>query len=111
MQARAACACIHTHTHTHTHAHTHTHTHTQQVIGQGAALVATGVLPRGELTAYVLYVTYISQASADVGDQWAKIQGKRESKYIVVGIEKKSECASGLSVLYMSGTHTRSFCP
>ena len=44
------------------------------VMGFGALLVSTGALPRHELMSFVLYVSYISEASADIGDQWSKVQ-------------------------------------
>ncbi len=44
------------------------------VMGFGALLVSSGALPRHELTSFVLYVSYISEASADIGDQWSKVQ-------------------------------------
>ena len=40
----------------------------------GGALAAAGVLPRSDLTAFVLYTEFISSASADVADQWTRVQ-------------------------------------
>ena len=47
------------------------------VIALGASLVSARALQRGELTSFVLYVGFISEASADVGDQWSKVQEVR----------------------------------
>ena len=44
------------------------------MLGLGAAFVAAGLLPRESLTSFVLYVTFISDASSDVADQWGRIQ-------------------------------------
>ena len=44
------------------------------VITYGAMLVAAGVIAGSELTSFILYVLFISEASADVGDQWGKVQ-------------------------------------
>ena len=44
------------------------------VLALGASLVGCGVLPREALTSFVLYVTFISDASGDVADQWSRIQ-------------------------------------
>ena len=44
------------------------------VLALGGALAAAGVLPRTDLTAFVLYTEFISSASADVADQWTRVQ-------------------------------------
>ena len=44
------------------------------VMAIGAAFVGCGVLPAQSLTSFVLYVTFISDASSDVADQWSRIQ-------------------------------------
>ena len=40
----------------------------------GASLVARGALPVQSLTALVLYTGFVSAASSDIGDQWARVQ-------------------------------------
>ena len=44
------------------------------VLALGAGFVSTGVLPREALTSFVLYVSFISDASSDIADQWSRIQ-------------------------------------
>jgi ATP-binding cassette subfamily B protein len=44
------------------------------VLALGAGLVGAGALPPEALTSFVLYVTFISDASADIADQWSRIQ-------------------------------------
>ena len=44
------------------------------MLALGGALAAAGVLPRTDLTAFVLYSEFISSASADVADQWTRVQ-------------------------------------
>ena len=44
------------------------------MLALGGALAAAGVLPRTDLTAFVLYTEFISSASADVADQWTRVQ-------------------------------------
>ena len=40
----------------------------------GGALVGSGQLAATELTALVLYTGFVSSASSDIGDQWARVQ-------------------------------------
>ncbi|KOO27175.1 ATP-binding cassette sub-family b member 9 [Chrysochromulina tobinii] len=44
------------------------------ILTLGAAFVSAGLLPKESLTSFVLYVTFISEASSDVADQWSRIQ-------------------------------------
>ncbi len=44
------------------------------ILALGASFVSAGVLPKESLTSFVLYVTFISDASSDVADQWSRIQ-------------------------------------
>lgn len=44
------------------------------VLAMGGSLVSSGLLPRQALTSFVLYVEFIGSASADVADQWSRIQ-------------------------------------
>ena len=43
-------------------------------LGLGAALVMRGALKVEALTALVLYTGFVSAASSDIGDQWARVQ-------------------------------------
>ena len=50
-------------------------------LGLSAALVARGVLPVGALTSVVLYTGFVSSASSDIGDQWARVQESAPSQH------------------------------